>query len=242
MRLIIMSDIHGNLEALNAVLSYARKNYKIDKSVILGDIIDYGMHSNEVIQCIQKLDFPIICNIWGNHERAIMLDDYTRFSTERGSECARYTKSILTMEARKYILEQMNSSGRCEFDYDGKKYLAVHGSLEDNFWKSVNLEGPLEEYRKYDYVFCGHSHISFMYEKYYEVDSLKYRNKKKVVFINPGSVGQPRNLCNLSQFAIFDTESGSVFLEKIPYDIKKEQRDFSGNVDLFYRDRLELGI
>ena len=67
MNILIMSDIHGNIEALKSVNEYL-KNQKIDKLMLLGDIIDYGPHSNEVIEFISNLPYEIICNIRGNHE------------------------------------------------------------------------------------------------------------------------------------------------------------------------------
>jgi len=69
---IVLSDIHGNLSALQAVLDDATKKYTVDGIIILGDLIDYGMRSNEVISEIQKLSYPIMVNLWGNHEKAVM--------------------------------------------------------------------------------------------------------------------------------------------------------------------------
>ena len=92
----ILSDIHGNMYALGKVLEDMGK-FDIEGVILLGDLIDYGMQSNEVVACIEdELDYKIVCNIWGNHERAIALEDFTGFSSKRGSECARYTASVLT--------------------------------------------------------------------------------------------------------------------------------------------------
>ena len=95
MNLLVLSDIHGNQEALRAVLTYMGRAYQIDGCVLLGDLIDYGMHSNEVVQLLRNVQYPILCNILGNHEQAILTQDYDRFSSERGRQCARYTRSIL---------------------------------------------------------------------------------------------------------------------------------------------------
>ncbi|MDY6323634.1 MAG: metallophosphoesterase [Catonella sp.] len=95
MQLIVLSDIHGNLTALNAVLDNIHEHYEPDAIAILGDFIDYGMRSNEVIERVKAIQIPIVCNIWGNHERAIMLNDYTRFSSQRGVDSAKNTAKKL---------------------------------------------------------------------------------------------------------------------------------------------------
>lgn len=72
----------GNLCALDAVMGNL-KNETINACVLLGDLIDYGMHSNEVIEKIKKMPYPIICNVYGNHEASIMHNEYERFSSDR---------------------------------------------------------------------------------------------------------------------------------------------------------------
>ena len=69
----ILSDIHGNLFALREV---ANDFEDIDYIILLGDLIDYGMQSNEVVEYIKEnFSSKIICNIWGNHEKAILKED-----------------------------------------------------------------------------------------------------------------------------------------------------------------------
>ena len=68
------------------------------------------------------------------------------------------------------------------------------------------------------------------------------RNRKKTIFINPGSVGQPRNLNAMAQCAVVDMESEEVVMVKCRYDIGREQEAFPAEIDVFYKDRLEYGI
>jgi len=242
MPVLIMSDIHGNLSALEAVMDEVGRMPDITGCILLGDLIDYGMHSNEVISMIEQLSCPILCNIWGNHERAICLGEYERFSSERGRVSAQNTKKHLSEKSWNYLRENMVREGFLAFGVAGKKCLAVHGSLEDYFWKSVEFSGELISYGEYDYVFSGHSHIPHFVEKYYAAVDERHRNKKKTVFINPGSVGQPRNHNSRAQFALLDFETGAVLFQRVEYDIKREQAAFTGQVDVFYRDRLESGV
>lgn len=242
MQILILSDVHGNLSALQNVLVYAEKSCSIDAVIALGDLIDYGMHSNEVAAIMKNLPYPMVCNILGNHEYAIIHEDYTRFSSKRGKLSAIYTHSALLPETWDYIISAMSRSGMCEFQLHEKHCLAVHGSLNDIYWKSIQTGQDFSAYRGYDYVFSGHSHIPHYFEEFYAADDLAHRNKKKTVFINPGSVGQPRNLNPMAQFAVLDSETGEVWMKRVPYDIKKEQKSFAGQVDDFYRVRLESGI
>ncbi len=239
---LIMSDIHGNRAALQSVLDAVSGNYEIGACILLGDLIDYGMHSNEVVEMLQDMQYPVICNIWGNHEHSILCEDYVRFSSERGRECAKYTKSILNSRTLDYLKNNMKRTGHLEFAYAGRKCLAVHGSLADEYWRSITPEQALEEYSDYDYVFSGHSHRPHFFEKYYKVEDASTRNQKKTVFINPGSVGQPRNINPYAQFMLLDMEREQMVFEKAEYPIAEEQSAYGGQIDDFYRKRLERGI
>lgn len=241
MKIVIMSDIHGNQAALEAVLSYLDK-VEFEQLILLGDLIDYGPHSNEVVKRINSLNIPVICNIWGNHEQAIACEEYDRFSSERGRISAKYTRSLLDDSSWNFIQNDMNKTGLLEFEVGSTKCLAVHGSLKDFYWKAIRPCDDLELYEKYDYVFSGHSHLPHYFEQFYKVDNPIARDKKKTIFINPGSVGQPRNLCPSAQFAIWDTESGEIIMAHVPYNIKQEQDAFSEHIDVFYKKRLEVGV
>lgn len=242
MKLLILSDIHANQSAFQSVLDKVSQDPDMKACILLGDLIDYGIHSNEVIQMARNLPYQILCNIRGNHEDAVIRNEYDRFSSERGRNSAQYTKSILNQSSWDYIHNEMTASGKQEFEYSGKKCLAVHGSLEDVFWKSIRPEDELQEYSQYDYVFSGHSHLPHFVEKYYNCEDIRRRNKKKTVFINPGSVGQPRNLNNMAQYVLLDMEEERVQFEKVNYDIAVEQSAYHGQVDDFYCERLKWGI
>lgn len=240
-KILILSDIHGNMTALESVLGTISAK-RLDGVILLGDLIDYGPDSNEVIKRIS--DIPkdqIIVNIWGNHENAIVEEDFGHFSTKRGELSAKYTRSQLT-EASFDYLKGMDHTGMKVFFIRGKKCLAVHGSLEDYFWKSIYAGDASEAYKEFDYVFSGHSHIPHVYQHFYESDNQAFRNKKRTVFVNPGSVGQPRNHNPNAHFAIWDTDNGSIELLAVEYDIESEVKRFTDDVDAFYRERIRTGI
>ena len=238
----IISDIHGNMYAFQAVVE-DMKHYNVQGCILLGDLIDYGMQSNEVISYLSNsLEFMIVCNIWGNHEKAIIENDYSRFSSLRGTISAKYTASVLNEQSRVFLNTKMQQEGLCEFVLKGKKCLAVHGSLEDHYWNAVFPDNEKGDYKKYEIVFSGHSHIPHLFSRLYCADDPYRRNKKSVLFINPGSVGQPRNHNPNAQYALIDINQLSVIFRTVPYDVNKAMSLYDGSVDDFYRIRLKTGV
>ena len=236
----ILSDIHGNLFALREV---ANDFEDIDYIILLGDLIDYGMQSNEVVEYIKEnFSSKIICNIWGNHEKAILKEDFNHFSSQRGVDSAKFTNSQLKDEVKDYLNNDLVQEGKFEFEIGDKKVLAVHGSLNDYYWKAIFPDNVNGDYLDYDIVLSGHSHYPHIFHKFYDADNPDMRNKKSVLFVNPGSVGQPRNHNPDAQYAVLDSESMSIELKSVKYPKEKVMNLYDGNVDDFYRKRLERGI
>jgi putative phosphoesterase len=243
MRIAILSDIHANLSALQSVLKDIRERAGNDAYILLGDIVNYGMRPNEVIAELEHLDKPILANIWGNHECA-MIDDaqLPHFATDRGRSALMYMRNILSAHSMQYI-EGMIKDGYVELEIEGKKILLVHGDVRNVFWgKMTDAEQHDECYKKYDFVLHGHSHVPQYNEVYFADENPLMRNKKKTVFINPGSVGQPRNYNPRAQYAILDTKTGECRLLSTEYDIAFEQSLYPAEIDPFYKERLERGV
>ncbi len=243
---LILSDIHGNISAFDAVMSDC-KDESFTGIIILGDLIDYGMRSNEIIQCLKEYGAgawkdKILVNIWGNHERLVVEKDLERLSSDRGRIMAKYTADHLSKESDAYIRDCMNITAKEEFCLGGLRCLAIHGSLEDCYWKAIMPENVRGEYTGYDIVFSGHSHYSHCFTKFYPTDNPELRNKKAVVFINPGSIGQPRNQNPYAQYAVLSLPSKRVELRAVKYDIEYEQSLYPLEIDEFYKLRLKRGV
>lgn len=245
MKLLIISDIHANKSAFTRVLENANSNYDYDGIAILGDIVNYGMSPNEVIKFLNEINYPIIANLYGNHEKALFDGDTSHFSTERGREVLKLTKMRLSNDSQKYLLSNLAKNGVQEVQIGNKMILFIHGTLSDPFWGKMTAEemaNPI--YAKYDYVISGHSHIPNFTEKFYEDKSMpEYRNKKRTIFLNPGSVGQPRNHNPRAQYLFVDTEKEIFHFNSVEYDVEYEQSLYEGaNIDNFYKIRLKNGI
>lgn len=244
-RFIVLSDIHGNLSALKAVISdFESRGYNPDGIIILGDNINYGMRPNEVVEKLRQLSerYKVIVNIFGNHEKALIDGDTSYFSTERGKKVLDFTRNLLTEESRDYI-HRLTKEGFQELIIEGKKILFIHGSLSDPYWGKLNKDTVNDEaYEEFDFVISGHSHIPYLIEHFHTTDNPEYRNKKRTVFLNPGSVGQPRNHNPRAQYLYMEISSETFHFNSVAYDIEKERALFTEEVDTFYSDRLIKGI
>lgn len=243
---LILSDIHGNVSAFDAVLADCR-NEIYNGVILLGDLIDYGMRSNEIIEKIIELESgawkdKILVNIWGNHEKLVVDKDLERLSSDRGRVMAQYTANQLSEGSFNYINSSMNKDGIRELMINDLKILAVHGSLDDHYWKAISPDNLKGDYQKFDIVLGGHSHYSHCFTHFYPIDNPELRNKKAVIFINPGSVGQPRNQNPYAQYAVLSLPSKRVELRAVEYDVKYEQSLYPDEIDEFYKTRLTKGV
>lgn len=243
-KLIVLSDIHANLTALQAVFAdISKKKYFPDAIILLGDIINYGMRPNEVIEELENYSQLILVNLMGNHEKALLDRNLDCFSTDRGRNLLKYTSSILTDVSWNYIRNCMSQNG-CEVKvWNDKRLLFLHGDKSDVYWGKLSKDKMSDiYYADYDIVFSGHVHIPHYVECFYSVSNPLLRNKKKTIFINPGSVGQPRNQNPYAQYIYMELTSGMVHYNSVKYDIEAEQKLYPDFLDPFYKDRLIYGI
>ena len=243
MRIVLLSDIHANVTALQAVLEDINHIGSFDSIAVLGDLVNYGPRPNETIDIVRDLPYPILVNLWGNHEYSIFGGSLERFSTDRGRSVLKYTNELLTEESRSFLLSKMNTKGYCKTLVEYHPTLFVHGNKTDPYWGKLDLnEMQSEVYKNYDFVISGHSHIPHYVEQFYKDDNPYLRNKKRTIFINPGSVGQPRNQNPLAQYGILDTNTYEYERRCVWYNIENEQKLYDARVDEFYRDRIKLGL
>ena len=224
MRYLVISDIHSNLLALNAVIADAGS---FDRIWCLGDITGYGPNPNE---CIARLrEFPLT-TLAGNHDWAVLgLLSLTDFNQDARAACV-WTRQHLSAENKEYL-----STLPVMLEEDG--YTLVHASPSEPVEEYV-LDPLSAEYNfdKFNTSVCllGHSHwpIAFMQPPnstglcvqvrpaYFQP---LYFNGGKWI-INPGSVGQPRDGNPDASYALLDVEEGQWEYRRVAYPVDETQR------------------
>ncbi|MBC8552450.1 MAG: metallophosphoesterase family protein [Candidatus Brocadiales bacterium] len=239
MKVIIISDIHGNLEALNKVLEYIDKLEEEKRVVCLGDIVGYGPNPAECFKIVKALTDNICL---GNHEDAILNTDYDYQITKPAREAIRWTRGILDEEIKEAI-------NKLSLKIAENNILYVHASPDDPMrWKYISNTGTAYSSlieMKHSLCFVGHSHIPGVY-CYQKTDSGGKKfviSKEDKTIVNVGSVGQPRDGSPMLSFAVFDDINWEVQIVRLEYDYHKTMAKIEkANLPLFLAERLAKGV
>ncbi len=246
MRYLIISDIHGNIEALNALyLSVAKK--KFQKIIILGDLVGYGANPNEVVEKI-KSDKKIFKIVRGNHDRVAVMEGTESTFNLPAMAAILWTRKNLKEENYKFLESLPEGPIKIE------NFLICHGSpMDEDIYILSNYEASESFVKtKEKLIFFGHSHIPciFTMEKnnisgfLIKGDYLHLKLKKTMRYlINPGSIGQPRDGNPKASYLIFDSKNYSITLFRINYDYKSTQRSImNAGLPIHLASRLERGL
>lgn len=225
-KIAFISDIHGNLPALESVLADIKKR-EITKIFCLGDLVGYYCYHNEVVETI--INNNIFC-LLGNHDYAL-INNFGKI--ERSKTCSSILEWQLknsSVNTLKY-LATLNST--FEFEFSSKKVKLVHGGLKcslDEYIFNVDEEYLNSNNFVHDILISGHTHL---------LGLNKFYNGK--LWFNPGSVGQPRDFNNKASYAILDEELNVEFV-RISYDYDKViNRMTSLGFDNYISDGLRNG-
>ncbi len=231
-RILLISDVHGNYEALKAVLNDAY-SLRFDEVVVLGDLVDYGPDPDLVVDEVRSLKPKAI--VRGNHDHAV------GYGVDCGCGPATHAVSVYTRE--EISLKKLSSN-----DVKWLASLPIRATL-----KALGLEGvlavhatPAEELHDYLYpwfsddrvaaslkdfegpaLLVGHTHYQFT-----------VRRLGKYLIVNPGSVGQPRDGDPRAAYAIVDDEATTITLRRVKYDINATTRRLENLIKV--REHLEL--
>jgi diadenosine tetraphosphatase ApaH/serine/threonine PP2A family protein phosphatase len=223
MRCAILSDVHANVEALEAVLS-SEAVRSADAVVCLGDLVGYYASPNECVELIRRHASSCIA---GNHDlAAIGLLDYTDFG--RAARLAiDWTRSELTAENRDYLASLPLT------ETIGSDFMCVHGALHPSPNATLHLsnearvDASFEQLRSGSFpcrtCFFGHTHRPVVYRHdgqrssvlpggTFELCTSEYH------LVNPGSVGQPRDRDPRAAFAVYDTATRELRFERVVFD------------------------
>jgi predicted phosphodiesterase len=244
----IISDIHGNLEALQAVLADIRAA-GIESICCLGDIIGYGPNPRECVDLAMQFNFCVL----GNHDQGALFDP-EGFSS--GAERAIFwTRGQLEATDEDVDVRRKRWTFLCELPRQlrEEQVLFVHGSARNPLNEYVfpeDIYNPRKLGRIFSLIprvcFQGHTHVPGVFTEDNrflspaEVGGRYTLNSKKVM-INVGSVGQPRDGNSQASYVVLDDQT--IQFQRVPYDVAKTAQKIYDipELDNFLGDRLHEG-
>jgi len=223
MRILVMSDIHANYTALEAVLEDAGS---VDETWCLGDLVGYGPDPNAVVELVREI--PNLTCVLGNHDVAVIgripLDIFNggaRLSLE-------YHEKVLTTDNMDFLRSlPSNLKVRGEVSI-------VHGSPRDSVWEYIlnTLSARMNfDHFTTSWCFVGHSHVQCLFQLDIKTDRVSLVTMKPgdpfqlipKAIVNPGSVGQPRDRDPRAAYAIYDTDGHYWEPRRVEYNIPEVQ-------------------
>ncbi|MFC1808990.1 metallophosphoesterase family protein [Candidatus Omnitrophota bacterium] len=243
MRYALFSDVHGNLEAFQAVLG-ALHGENIDAYLFLGDIVGYGADPEACIDGLRKLKaaFGCVC-IAGNHDYAVC--DMT--STEHFNM---YAKAATEWTEQKLTSDDIGFLKQLDVVYHSDMFSIVHASLNvPEEWRYIfDIDAAQLNFERFKRQICfiGHSHRPLMFSfadsvDCFFVDKLVLQENTKYI-VNVGSVGQPRDGDPRASYAVLDTDAATVEVKRIDYDIEKaHDKIIKAGLPKFLATRLKEG-
>jgi predicted phosphodiesterase len=239
MRFAIFSDVHANLEALDAVLADARHR-KCTHFVCLGDVVGYNANPRECVERVRELDCPVVK---GNHDEAASISVPAGDFNEIAERAITWTRDHLTDQDKEWL--RGLPLQRCVHDFT-----IVHATLDTpEQWGYVfnNLDAAASfTYQRTTVCFFGHTHVPMVFVR---DDSVRRERGEHVrieagkkYFINMGSVGQPRDGNWRAAYCIYDTENNLVQLLRVKYDLTAVQRKIAEvGLPRLLAERLAIG-
>jgi predicted phosphodiesterase len=239
MRIAILSDIHANLEAMEAVLADARER-DCTHFICLGDVVGYNANPRECVELVQKMGCPVVK---GNHDEQATLAESSRGFNPLAEAAINWTREHLTIEDKEWLralplIQQVHG------------FTIVHASLDmPEQWGYVfnSLDAVASfTYQQTKVCFFGHTHVAGAFVRDDHVtkvkaDQLTIEETKKY-FINVGSVGQPRDGDWRAAYCIYHIENNVVEQRRVEYDLPTTQRKIiQAGLPQPLADRLELG-
>jgi len=239
MRFAIFSDIHANLEALEAVLADAHK-HKSTHFVCLGDVVGYNANPHECVERIRKLDCPIVK---GNHDEQGSLPESSSDFNELAERAIKWTRDNLAEEEKQWLRE-------LPLQKQVRDFTIVHATLDTPAqWGYVfnNLDAAASfTYQHTTVCFFGHTHVPMVFirddgVRRESIEHIRIESTKKY-FINMGSVGQPRDGNWRAAYCIYDMENNLVEQFRVKYDLAVAQRKIiKAGLPRLLAERLAIG-
>jgi diadenosine tetraphosphatase ApaH/serine/threonine PP2A family protein phosphatase len=227
MRCLVISDIHANLAAFEAVLNDVKvRSLAYDIVWCLGDLVGYGPSPNECIDLLRTL--PHVC-LAGNHDWAVVGRLDPRTFHESAAFVVKWTQAHLSPQNMNYLKARPELLPQDD-------YLLAHASPREPIWEyitDVNVAEENFEYTVAPFCLVGHTHVPVLFVKDGRTGNVHVAlpaanmpislKRDSRYIINPGSVGQPRDGDPRAAYAILDTSTCTWTLYRVEYEIKLTQ-------------------
>lgn len=220
MRYAVLGDIHGNFHALEVVLKQL-EGETLDGILCVGDLVGYGANPRECIQAIRDRYSIVIA---GNHDWGCVGKTSIEFFNSDAKDSITWTQNALAKEDQTYLSELPLVTEMEDFTLvHGTLYFPEHFDYIQTLYDAHLSFSSL----KTRVCFLGHSHIPIVF---FNDDPISYFLEPEIdlslaskTIVNVGSVGQPRDQDPRASYAIYDQDSGMVYLRRVEYDITATQ-------------------
>ena len=201
MKLAILSDVHSNLHALEAVFEDIDR-IGPEMVVCAGDLVGYGAFPDESCEILKARASKVVK---GNHDCAVLEKDPAG-ANPYAARAILWTAEVIRKESREF-LEGLSTESR--FSFGGMSITMFHGSPTsvDEYIFEYDVDDELVESVNADVLILGHTHVPCI------------KKLKRGLFINPGAVGQPRDSEWKASYAILDSDSNECSIRRVPYDM-----------------------
>jgi predicted phosphodiesterase len=239
MRFAIFSDIHANLEALEAVLENAQQ-LESTHYVCLGDVVGYNANPHECVQRIREMDCPIVK---GNHDEQASLEESSRDFNELAEHAIEWTRENLTSEDKQWLRN-------LRLERQVRDFTVVHATLDTPAqWGYVfnTLDAAASfTYQHTTVCFFGHTHVPMAFIRDDGVRRISFEQIRidtgRKDFSNAGSTGQPRDGDWRAAYCIYDSEKNVVELHRVKYDLPAAQsKIIKAGLPRLLAERLAIG-
>lgn len=239
MRVGLLSDIHANLVALEAVLAALGK---VDALWVTGDTVGYGPDPVDTLALLRERNATLV---QGNHDRAVATGEGLDLFHDRAADAALLHQRWLSAEDR-------DALGALPAVVTADRFTLCHGSLRDPLWEYVTTAraaGATLKLAETEHCCNGHTHVPALYRLAGEhakathvTEATAYRLDERTM-INAGSVGQPRDGDPRASFAVLDTEAGTATFYRASYRIDETQRRIRARgLPEMFAERLAFGV
>jgi predicted phosphodiesterase len=240
MRYALISDIHSNYEALQAVLSDSREQ-RVDEYLCCGDIVGYGADPAVCLKTVRDLTTACVA---GNHDWAVAGRLDAAYFINEGRIAVNMNRSWLGAEDIQYL-------AGLPLTYQSEDFILVHGTLNEpeyfHYLSDVAKAKTIFEIMEGQVCFVGHCHLPRIYIYHNNMAVLASSNEIEIkpgykYLSDVGSVGQPRDRIPLAAYTVFDTSIGTIEIRRIPYDIETARKKIiNAGLPRMLGDRLRRG-